>query len=221
MGLAERGVTILEGVVGSRAHGLDHPGSDTDRMQVVALPTSDLLGLTTPKLTEHTAVPGGDDSTIYEIRDLIGHSLKSAPGALEMLWLPSHTRMNEHGKELIENRGRFLAQRIRNTAQGILRNAARSHAADPSKLTAKTHRHTYRMVRQAMASWQTGVFPVRLDETSIAEVRAFEAAPDYESLEAASAAVFAEPTCLPVAPDREWAERFLLRVRAANYQKVC
>lgn len=221
MGLADRGQTLLGGIVGSRAYGLNQPDSDTDRMRVVALPTTDMLGLSNPKLTEHTAIPGGDDTTTYEIRDFIGQALKSAPGALDMLWLPSHTTMSPHGEELVANRSRFLSQSIRNPAQGILRKHARSHAADPSKSTPKNHRHAYRMVRQAMTAWETGAFPVRLDQTTIAEVRAFESAPDYEKIEAASAAVFAGPTRLPAEPDRDWAEQFLLRVRAANYKPVC
>lgn len=110
MSLADRGQTLLGGIVGSRAYGLNQPDSDTDRMRVVALPTTDMLGLSNPKLTEHTAIPGGDDITTYEIRDFIGQALKSAPGALDMLWLPSHTTMSPHGEELVANRSRFLSQ---------------------------------------------------------------------------------------------------------------
>ena len=42
MGLADRGQTLLGGIVGSRAYGLNQPDSDTDRMRVVALPTTDI-----------------------------------------------------------------------------------------------------------------------------------------------------------------------------------
>jgi uncharacterized protein len=161
---------LLSGIVGSTAYGLDHEGSDIDRIGMFARPTADLVGLTSPK--ESYVYKEPSDSTWHEARKYLSLALKANPTITELLWLPQYETTTDLGERLIEIRRSLLSARTVRTAylgystQQFRRLENRgdgSFSADTRKRTAKHARHLYRLCAQAIILWQTGRLTVRLD----------------------------------------------------------
>ena len=72
---------LLQGIVGSTAYGLDHAGSDIDRLGVFAAPTTEFHGLRLPIDKAATIVEHDPDSTLHEVRKycLLAMSAQSRP----------------------------------------------------------------------------------------------------------------------------------------------
>lgn len=81
---------ILKALVGSKAHGLDTPKSDTDTKSVFVIPTSNLLSLgqdkEKPKYTGF--YDGMKDDTAYEVGYFLYLATKSNPTILETMCSP-------------------------------------------------------------------------------------------------------------------------------------
>jgi len=92
----DRQVELLRVLVGSKAHGLDTPESDTDYRGVFAAPTEDLLKLWAPK-TLKGWVEGEDvDSTSYELRHFLELAMTCNPSILEVFKAPVVDAHGEH-----------------------------------------------------------------------------------------------------------------------------
>ena len=84
---------VLVGLVGSKAYGLDHAGSDEDYLGVFQLETSTLLGLGRPHETvtnTHLDHPGVPDYTYQELGKFVKLALAGNPTILELLWLDKY-----------------------------------------------------------------------------------------------------------------------------------
>jgi predicted nucleotidyltransferase len=103
---------ILKVVVGSRAFGLDHAGSDTDRR-----------GIYLPPATRHWSLAGvpeqlEDDATqetYWELGKFIGLALKANPNVLETLYSPLVEHASPFARRVIDAREIFLSRRIHQT----------------------------------------------------------------------------------------------------------
>lgn len=76
---------ILRVVIGSRAYGLDEPGSDTDRRGIYLAPADRLWSLFgVPEQVENDAT----QECYWELQKFLVMALKANPNVLECLWSP-------------------------------------------------------------------------------------------------------------------------------------
>jgi uncharacterized protein len=226
------GTVLLSGIVGSTAYGLDHEGSDVDRIGMFARPTAELLGLGVPK--ESYVYKEPSDSTWHEARKYLSLALKANPTITELLWLPRYDTTTDLGERLIEIRRSLLsAPTVRNAYLGYSTQQFRrlenrgdgSFSADTRKRTAKHARHLYRLCTQAIILWQTGRLAVRLDPGDVVLCRKFGedvAGGDIDAgrrvLEWAEHILSTSRPQLPDEPDTAAAEAWLQRVRREFYR---
>lgn len=159
--------TILVGIVGSRAYGLDHEDSDTDRMGVFAHDTIDLLGLDAPEMVQREQVPGSDDLVLHELAKFLKLVLRCNPTATELLWLPDELIevQTEAGRRLRSMKNLFLtAEAVRSSYLRYAHDQARRIARpfETPGRREKAARHTWRLVHQGCQLWTSGVLRVRL-----------------------------------------------------------
>jgi hypothetical protein len=101
---------VIDAVVGSRAWGLDHAGSDEDRRGVFVLPFAWQTGLADPPLDLQSL----DGSQAYwEVGKAIRQALRADPNTLEMLFAagPGDVR-DPLGAMLLDVRDAFVSQEI-------------------------------------------------------------------------------------------------------------
>jgi hypothetical protein len=83
------GTTILRGIVGSVAYGLDHEDSDIDRLGCFVAPTVQFHGLHLPigkRASRVQTTPS--DHTEHEAGKYLSLLLSCNPTVTELLWLP-------------------------------------------------------------------------------------------------------------------------------------
>lgn len=80
--------TVLKALVGSKAHGLDRPDSDTDLRGVFLVPTSEILSLGYKEKATSWIEGQGEDATSYEIAHYLHLATKSNMSILEVLVSP-------------------------------------------------------------------------------------------------------------------------------------
>lgn len=163
---------LLQGIVGSRAYGLDHTESDTDRMAIYAAPTRQLLGLGPPPEAITTTKP---DVATFELGKYVRMALNGNPTVLELMWLPSglYEKRSPIGNELIALRQVFLsAGKVQAAYLGFAdRQMTRLGAVKSSDVVgrerrqklAKSGRHLARLLHQGLNLYQHGRLTVRLD----------------------------------------------------------
>lgn len=221
---------LLEGVVGSRAYGLDTADSDTDILGMFAYNTDDLLSLDTPADTITTKDP---DATWHEARKFLRLVLDANPTQTELLWLPEYTISTPWAAALIANRAELTgATLMRRTYLGYATGQFRkleqrgdgSFSSDTRKRTEKHARHLLRLLRQGYDLYATGRLTVRLDADDADYIRTFGKAVADGDLDLArtklafyESAFDARPSALPDKPNRDIANSWLLAVREDLY----
>lgn len=228
------GTVLLSGIVGSTAYGLDHAGSDVDRIGTYAAPTEAFHGLHPPLGKQASYVTTAPDATYHEAGKLVHLLLKGNPTVTEILWLDRYEVRSGLGDELIGIRQKFLsAQAIRNaylgySTQQFRRLASRqdgSFSSDTRKRTAKHARHLWRLIQQGTDLNACGRLSVRLDAAQVALCREFGekvAAGDLDIARAyladAERHFDQDRSALPEQPGAAAAEGWLLKVRREFYQ---
>lgn len=227
------GTVLLAGVVGSTAYGLDHEGSDVDRIGCYAAPTEAFHGLHPPLGKQASHVTTDPDATYHEAGKLAHLMLKGNPTVTEICWLGSYEVRTPLGDELIGIRQKFLsATGVRNAYLGyasgqfgrLISRGDGSFSADTRKRTAKHARHLWRLIQQGTDLNATGRLTVRLNDAQVKLCREFGdrvAAGDLDVARAYLAAAERhfdeERTVLPERPDVAAAEAWLLRIRREFY----
>lgn len=224
---------LLKGIVGSTAYGLNHEGSDVDYMGVFAAPNDKLLGL---DKIESSVVTKDPDTTMHEAGKFVTLCLNGNPSVSELLWLDTYAGMSDAGMELVNIRHSFLsAKRVRDSYLGYaasqfgrLKNRGDgSFSADTRKRTEKHARHLVRLVEQGYYLYITGELVVNLRSS------ASEVDPDWVfamGQKIASNPLWAEQymnqaeerfdsakAAVPERPDRDVVEKWLIRVRRADW----
>lgn len=224
---------MLRGVTGSRAHGLEADDSDTDYRGIYAELTERVLGLEgAPQANRHT-----DGSVMWEARQAVKLALQSSPTVIELLHLPEFEVTTEEGLELVALRGRLVSREevrrnyLRNAESQLARLNARrrllrkmdyrgDREADERNIR-KRARHIAMSVVQGSQLWEDGTLTVRLDGERRDVVLDAEQNPDHlPMLIRRLERVAKRDTPLPESPDREAAERWLLRVRERNWNRA-
>ena len=149
---------ILEGVVGSTAHGLATENSDIDKLGVFVTPTSDLLGLNVIGSVKKTHASNSPDVTLHEAHKFCTLALKCNPTILELLWLPDYQVMSRGGALLVKNRQSFLSDLyVRNAYGGYIRGQLKKFQKDKTLSRAAKHgRHCARLLIQGFSLFESG-----------------------------------------------------------------
>lgn len=229
----DQGVSVhilLSGIVGSTAYGLNRPGSDIDRLGVIAMPTTALVGLHPPRESHVTTKP---DRTLHEARKFCILCIGGNPTAFELLWLPDdlYEERTPLGDELIGLRSAFLsAPRVRDAYLGYAMQQFRrltergdgSFSADLRKRTAKHARHLARLTHQGVTLYTTGQLTIRLGNPQwYHEFGDAVAGGDIQIardlLDKAKRDMDTAKSPLPELPDTAPIEAWLLRVRQAHW----
>ncbi len=104
---------ILKVLSGSRAYGLDHPGSDTDTRGVCIPPLEYLLGLKT--FEQHENETG--DHTVFAVAKFVRLALQGNPNIIEVLYTDPEDILftNQFGERLLAAREIFLSRHVGET----------------------------------------------------------------------------------------------------------
>ncbi|MCP5524336.1 MAG: nucleotidyltransferase domain-containing protein [Verrucomicrobiales bacterium] len=206
-------------VVGSRAYGLEHAESDTDRRGVYLAPAElhwSLFGA--PEQFEDNAA----QSCYWELQKFLIMALKANPNILECLYSPLVEKVTSLGEELLALRGVFLSRMIFQTFNGYALSQFKKIEQDRrnhGEVRWKHAMHLLRLLLTGTATLREGRVPVRVEthrdhllaikrgELAWTEVDTWrkELHHDFER------ALIA--TKLPERPDYEAANRFLIRAR--------
>ena len=216
--------TLLSGIVGSTAYGLQTESSDVDYLGVFAAPTAVILGLEPVKESRVTKDP---DSTLHEAHKYVRLALAGNPTVSELLWLDDYEYKHRLGSELIEIRSFLLSRkRVRDAHLGyasdqfnkLMARGGKSFSADTRHRTAKHARHMLRLLVQGYELYSTGQLTIKVEDP----LQFFA----FGDAVANGAVVLAQHTMkhfvekfdqaltpLPEQPDKELANDWLLRVR--------
>jgi uncharacterized protein len=213
-----RSCTLLKGVVGSTAYGLNHELSDTDYLGLYAVPTVRLLGLDLPDL-EKAVEYKNPDTKFYEVLHYCRLAMKSNPSILELLWLEHYNVRTKAGDELIKIRDAFPTQSYVKAAYLGYATQQYSKLLKDDRLVkrAKNARHFVRLLRQGSELYRTGQLVVRLPDPE--EVRDLGRKIAHGDLDIAKVemlaarSTFEANSALPEKPDREKVNNWLLGVR--------
>jgi len=212
-------LVIYRCVVGSRAYGLDHDDSDTDRRGIYLAPADlqwSLFGA--PEQFEDNAT----QSCYWELQKFLIMALKANPNILECLYSPMVEKVTPLGEELLALRQQFLSQMIFQTFNGYAMSQFKKIEQDirnHGEVRWKHAMHLLRLLLTGAATLRDGSVPVRVGvhrdrllavkrgEMPWADVDAWrkELHRDFER-------ALAE-TRLPERPDYEQANAFLVRAR--------
>lgn len=213
---------IYRCVIGSRAYGLAGDGSDIDRRGVY-LPPADLhwslAGV--PEQLERPAT----EECYWELQKFLTLALKANPNILECLYSPLVELATPLAEELLAMRERFLSKLVYQTYNGYVLSQFKKLEQDVRVRGEVRWKHAMHLIRLLLAGIVTlreGYVPVqvaehreellaiRRGELSWQEVEAWRLSLHRE-LDAAYAA-----TRLPVRPDYDRANAFLLRARRST-----
>jgi len=112
-----REYVVYRCVVGSRAYGLDHPGSDVDRRGIYLPPAElhwSLYGVP-EQLEDHAA-----QECYWELQKFLVMALKANPNVLECLWTPLVEHAAPVAEQLLAMRSAFLSKLVYQTYNGYV-----------------------------------------------------------------------------------------------------
>jgi uncharacterized protein len=219
---------LLSGIVGSTAYGLNHAGSDIDRLGLYATPTEQLHGLDRPAESQVTTHP---DRTLHEAGKWCRLALAGNPTVMELVWLPRelYEIRTPLGNDLIGLRRAFLSRtRIRGSYLGYAAQQFRkiqsrgdgTFSSDVRRRSEKHARHLVRLVDQGVGLHRTGELPIRLADPERVQdlARQIVRSPEVgERVIRSAQEAFETPGVLPEAPDEAVVDAWLRRVRAEFY----
>jgi predicted nucleotidyltransferase len=214
-----RDCVIYSCIIGSRAYGLDHKDSDTDRRGVY-LPPAD-LHWSLYGIPEQLENPETQDC-YWELQKFIVLALKANPNVLECLYSPLVEYASAMGRELVDMRGVFLSKLVYQTYNGYVLSQFKKLGQDMRTRGAVKWKHVMHLIRlllQGIATLQEGYVPVRVEryrDDLLAILRGERQWEDVDQWRLALHREFdaaAVATKLPDRPDYELANRFLIKAR--------
>lgn len=220
--------TLLKGIVGSKAYGLDTAGSDIDYLGIHAVDTNELF--TIHSHPNETIVHHGDevDSVTHEIHKACRLMFNCNPTLTEMLWLDDYEHLTPLGEELRGIRKDFLcATRVADAYIGFAdqqfkRLEHRGRFAGSLDTRREKHaRHLLRMTEQGLHLLRTGELKMKVDDPKWMHATAKEIAESGDSgvalalefLSGAKDEIDDTVSPLPDAPRTDRVESFIQRVR--------
>ncbi len=215
---------ILRCVVGSRAYGLDRPGSDTDRRGVY-LPPADLhwslAGV--PEQLENDA----EQECYWELQKFLILALKANPNILECLYTPLVEQATELGNELLTIRETFLSRLVYTTYNGYVLSQFKLLERDlrvKGDIKWKHAMHLIRLLLSGITVLREGFVPVRLETHRERLLAIRDGIVPWSEVDSWRLQLHAEfdaafvATRLPEYPDYERADSFLRCARRSMVQ---
>jgi len=135
---------IYRCIVGSRAYGLDHADSDTDRRGVYLPPAEmhwSLFGV--PEQLENQET----DECYWELQKFLTLALKANPNVLEVLHTPIVEHVTPLAQELLDMRGAFLSKLVYQTYNGYVMSQFKKLDQDIRTSGAIKSKHAMHLVR--------------------------------------------------------------------------
>jgi predicted nucleotidyltransferase len=224
--------TLIKGIVGSTAYGLQTENSDVDFLGVFAHDTIDLVGLDKPVETVQEHEPA--DKVMHEAAKFARLCLGGNPTLNELLWLPQHLYITstELGAGLIFIRRAFLSKyRVRDSYLGYADQQFRRYLdrgkfnSDISDKRASKHaRHLFRLVLQGYQLYTTANLTVRLEKPQdcwdFAEMAVNDPDEVKAWLEHWKREYNEAKSPLPMNPDYEAVSYWLRQVRLAYWSDI-
>lgn len=211
---------VLEAVTGSKAYGLDHANSDTDKMGVFVAPTIKVAGLRWNSSSESwsDAGPEGDDTTYHEIGKFLRLTLKSNPTLIELYFMEEYDIIDEVGKGLLDLREHVLhTDGIRRAYHAYAQSQIRRVFEDYPDHKPKMARHALRIARQGCQLLFTGALNVRVDDPQeYFDLDYYSYDQLQDKLTREVSAIQTVPSILPDKPNEDMVEDFLIEVRRLN-----
>lgn len=219
--------SILLGVVGSKAYGLDHESSDTDYLGIFAHDTEQLFDFSPPVETFTGHYP---DYTFHEAAKFCRLAFQGNPTVTELLWLHSYEHITLLGSHLLDIRQAFLSEKAIMNAyigyadQQFKKLQSRTDGKFDSDTGSRTLKHAVHLIRLLMQGYQlytTGELEVRIEYPHHLKSTAqdFVNNPIEASIEIAEtkALLLRTGSILPSKPDVDTARTWLRSVRHAYY----
>ena len=211
---------ILRCVIGSRAYGLEHDESDTDRRGVYLPPAEAHWSLW--GVPEQLDNPDTQEQ-YWELGKFLRLALKANPNVLECLYTPLIEHATEPARELLEMRDAFLSKLVHQTYNGYVMSQFKKLQGDLRNKGAVKWKHVMHLIRLLLSGvivLREGRVPVRVEdehrqrllairrgEVPFEEVEAWRLQLHHD-FDAAAAA-----TTLPDRPDYERVNAFLIKAR--------
>lgn len=155
---------IYRCVIGSRAYGLEHDESDTDRRGVYLPPAElhwSLYGV--PEQLDNPET----QETYWEIQKFIVLGLKANPNVLECLYSPIVEHASDLAQEMLSMRDSFLSKMVYQTYNGYVMSQFKKLQAELRNRGAIKWKHVMHLIRlllSGIAVLSDSFVPVRVDE---------------------------------------------------------
>jgi predicted nucleotidyltransferase len=212
--------TVLQAITGSKAYGLDHPLSDTDKMSIFVSPTVEVAGLHWSSKNESwsDAGPTGDDNTGHEIGKYLRLVLKSNPTLIELLFMDDYEILDETGQGLVALRDKVLyTEGIRNAYYGYAKAQAERVKREYPNHKPKMARHCVRIATQGWELLETGTANVRvINPALLFKMDEYESDQLFYVLDETVESINQAQSILPDRPDTRAVAEFLKEVRRQN-----
>jgi predicted nucleotidyltransferase len=212
--------TVLQAITGSKAYGLDHPLSDTDKMSIFVAPTVEVAGLHWSSKNESwsDAGPTGDDNTGHEIGKYLRLVLKSNPTLIELLFMDDYEILDETGQGLVALRDKVLyTEGIRNAYYGYAKAQAERVKREYPNHKPKMARHCVRIATQGWELLETGTANVRvINPALLFKMDEYESDQLFYVLDETVESINQAQSILPDRPDTRAVAEFLKEVRRQN-----
>jgi predicted nucleotidyltransferase len=213
---------VLGMVVGSRAYGLDTPGSDHDRRGVFVAPTRAFWRLDKPPT--HLDGPAAEQFS-WEIERFCTLALQANPTVWEVLWSPLVDHVGTDGADLLAVREAFLSRRAAQTYGAYARDQLARVRARRERTGQTNHKQAMHTIRLLLA----GAHVLRTGEVlvDVRHLRDRLLAVKHGAVPWPAVTAWADDlqrdltaaqtqTRLPAEPDRGTIDQLLLRVRERN-----
>jgi len=210
---------IYRCIVGSRAYGLDHEGSDTD-LRGIYLPPAD-IHWSIYGVPEQLEVKESDEC-YWELQKFLKLALKANPNILECLYTPEVVEISPIAQELLAMREAFLSRLVYQTYNGYVLSQFKKLEQDMrtlGEIRTKHAMHLIRLLLSGITILEDGTVPVRIGEHREALLAIKNAQMPFEQvdrwrleLHEAFDRAYAS-TRLPERPDYERVNKFLIRAR--------
>jgi hypothetical protein len=210
---------IYRCVIGSRAYGLDHEESDTDRRGIYVPPAElqwSLYGVPEQLECDET------QEVYWEIRKFLVLALKANPTVLECLFTPLVEYATPLVKELLAMRSAFLSSMVYQTYNGYVMSQFKRmkvHERNHGEIKWKPVMHLIRLLISGTTVLREGAVRVRIDQYRERLLSVKRGEMPWEEVDRWRRELHEDfdrafqETKLPERPDYDEANRFLIKVR--------
>lgn len=210
---------IYRCVIGSRAYGLDHSESDTDRRGVYVPPADlhwSLYGV--PEQLENDE----SQEVYWEIQKFLVLALKANPNVLECLFTPLVELVTPLAEELLAMRTAFLSRIVYQTYNGYVMSQFKrmqAHVRNHGEVKWKHVMHLIRLLISGTTVLREQFVPVRVEEPRERLLAIKRGETPWDEVDHWRRSLHQEfdeafrHTSLPERPDYEEANRFLIKAR--------